>query len=45
MIDPAAMERAAKSGDGDAIRSLLSSVLSTQEGQRLARSIQQLMKD
>ena len=45
MIDPAAMERAAKSGDGDEIRSLLSSVLSTQEGQRLARSIQQLMKD
>mgnify|MGYP000021192102 CR=1 FL=1 len=45
MIDPAAVEQAAKSGDSNAIRSLLSSVLSTEEGRRLAQSVQQLMKD
>ena len=45
MLDPAAVERAAKSGDSQALRSLLGSLLSTQEGQRLAQSVQQLMKD
>ena len=45
MIDPAAIERAAKSGDGAALKSLLSSVLSTDEGRRLAQSVQQMMKD
>ena len=45
MIDPAAVVQAAKSGDSNAIRSLLSSVLSTEEGRRLAQSVQQLMKD
>ena len=45
MLDPAAVERAAKSGDSQALRSLLSSLLSTREGQRLAQSVQQLMKD
>lgn len=45
MLDPAAVERAARSGDSQAIKNLLSSVLSTQEGQRLAQSVQQLMKD
>ena len=45
MLDPTAVERAAKSGDSQALKKLLSSVLSTQEGQRLAQSVQQLMKD
>ena len=45
MLDPAAVERAARSGDSQAIKSLLSSVLSTREGQKLAQSVQQLMKD
>ena len=45
MLDPTAGERAAKSGDSQALKKLLSSVLSTQEGQRLAQSVQQLMKD
>ena len=45
MLDPTAVERATKSGDNQALKKLLSSVLSTQEGQRLAQSVQQLMKD
>lgn len=45
MLDPAAVERAARSGDSQAIKNLLSSVLSTREGQKLAQSVQQLMKD
>ncbi len=45
MLDPGAVERAARSGDSQAIKDLLSSVLNTREGQRLAQSVQQLMKD
>lgn len=45
MLDPRAVERAARSGDSQAIKDLLSSVLNTKEGQRLAQSVQQLMKD
>lgn len=45
MLDPGAVERAARSGDSQAIKNLLSSVLNTKEGQRLAQSVQQLMKD
>ena len=45
MLDPAAVERAARSGDSQAIKNLLISVLSTREGQKLAQSVQQLMKD
>ena len=45
MIDPQAVEKAAKSGDAEALRSLLGSVLSTAEGQRLAESVRKLMQD
>lgn len=45
MLDTAEVERAARSGDSQALRELLSSLLSTQEGQKLAQSVQQLMKD
>ena len=45
MIDPKAVESAAKSGDSEALRSILSSVLSTAEGQRLAESVKQLMRE
>ena len=45
MLDPGEVERAARSGDSQAIKDLLSSVLNTREGQRLAQSVQQLMKD
>ena len=36
MLDPAAVEKAAKSGDTAALQSILSDVLSTDEGKRLA---------
>ena len=41
MLDTAA----AKSGDSDALKAILSQVLSTAEGQRLAQSVQQMMQD
>ena len=45
MVDGAAVEKAAKSGDSDALKDILSQVLSTAEGQRLAQSVQQMMQD
>ena len=45
MIDAKAVENAAKSGDSEALRSILSSVLSTAEGKRLAESVRKLMQD
>ena len=45
MVDGAAVEKAAKSGDSDALKAILSQVLSTAEGQRLAKSVQQMMQD
>lgn len=44
MLDPAEVERAAKSGDGDALKSILASVLGTDEGKRLAESLKNAMK-
>ena len=45
MIDPKAVESAARSGDSEALKSILSSVLSTAEGQRLAESVKRMMSD
>ena len=45
MIDAKAVENAAKSGDSEALRSILGSVLSTAEGKRLAESVRKLMQD
>ena len=39
MLDPAAVEKAAKSGDTAALQSILSDVLSTDEGKRLAERL------
>lgn len=44
MLDPAEVERAAKSGDAAALKSILASVLSTDEGKRLAESLKNAMK-
>lgn len=44
MIDPQAVEQAARSGDADALRQLLSTVLSTREGQRLAENVRKMME-
>ena len=43
MLDPAAVEKAAKSGDTAALQSILSDVLSTDEGKRLAERLKKAM--
>ena len=45
LIDANAVEQAAKSGDSEAMRSLLSYMLSTQEGKRLAESVRRMMEN
>ncbi|MBQ8264119.1 MAG: hypothetical protein IJY96_05015 [Oscillospiraceae bacterium] len=42
-LDTAAVEKAAKAGDMKALRDILSGVLSTPEGQALAKKIRQSM--
>ena len=44
MIDTRAVEQAARSGDAAALSALLRSVLSTEEGKRLARQAENLLK-
>lgn len=44
MLDAEAVERAAKNGDAAALQSILSSVLNTDEGRRLAESIKNAMR-
>ena len=44
-IDPDAIERAAKSGDGAALQSILKDVLGTDEGRRLAESVRKMMEE
>ena len=44
MLDGKAVEQAARSGDSEALQSILGQVLSTREGRRLAESIQKLMQ-
>lgn len=45
MLDAGAVEKAARSGDSEAIKSLLGQVLGTDEGKRLAESVRKLMQD
>lgn len=44
MIDAEAVQKAAKSGDAAALKTILSQVLSTSEGQRLAESLRKAME-
>lgn len=44
MLDPAAVEKAAKSGDTAALQSILSDILSTDEGKRLAERLKKAMQ-
>ena len=44
MLDPAAVEKAAKRGDTAALQSILSDVLSTDEGKRLAERLKKAMQ-
>ena len=43
-VDSAEVERAAKSGDAAALKSILSQVLSTPEGKEVAQKVQEAMR-
>lgn len=45
MLDSKAVENAAKSGDDQALRRMLAQILSTEDGQKLAQSIRQIMDE
>jgi len=45
IIDVKAVESAAKNGDSAALSGILSKVLSTEEGKRLAEDIRRMMQD
>lgn len=45
MLEPGAVEKAARSGDMNALKNMLSQVLSTDEGKRLAESVRKMMQD
>ena len=45
LVVAGAVERAAASGDGEALRALLSRALSSAEGRRLAEDIRRVMED
>ena len=44
MVNAAEVERAAKSGDAEALRSILGQVLATDEGRRLAEKLKKAME-
>ena len=44
MIDSQQIQKAAKAGDTEALKALLSSVLQTQEGKRLAENVRKMMQ-
>ena len=45
MIDPSRIEQAARSGDTETLRRMLSTVLSTREGKRLAENVRKMMEE
>ena len=45
MLDARAVEAAAKSGDNRALKNMLSQILSTEDGQKLAQSIKKIMEE
>lgn len=45
MVDTSAVEKAARSGDGEALKRMLAQVLSTDEGRKLAESVNKLMQE
>ncbi len=44
MLDAKAVESAARSGDGEALKKMLERVLSTAEGRRLAEDVRRMME-
>ena len=45
VIDTKALETAAKNGDDKALRNMLSQILSTEDGKKLAENIRKMMGD
>ena len=45
LVDANAVEQAARSGDGEALKAILSSVLNTREVRRLAEDVRKMMED
>ena len=45
LVDAKAIEAAAKSGDDKALRDMLSNILSTEDGKKLAENIRKIMAD
>ena len=45
MVNPADIERAAKSGDSAALQDILRRVLNTDEGRRLAENVRKMMQE
>lgn len=44
MLDREKLQKAAQTGDGEALRAMLGTVLGTEEGRRLAANIKKLME-
>ena len=44
MLDGEKLQKATQTGDGEALRAMLGTVLSTEEGRRLAANIKKLME-
>ena len=44
ILDGEKLQKAAQTGDGEALRAMLGTVLSTEEGRRLAANIKKLME-
>ena len=45
MIDPQAVEKAARGGDTESLKNMLGKILETPEGKRLAESVKKMMEN
>lgn len=45
MLDPQAMEKAARGGDAEGLKNMLGKILETPEGRRLAERVRKMMED
>ena len=45
MIDPQAVEKAARGGDTESLKNMLSKILATPEGKQLAESVKKMMEN
>lgn len=45
MVDAGAVEKAARTGDNEALKSILAQVLNTEEGKKLADTVGKMLRD